>query len=116
MSVKERIEALQSSVQKQEVQPVWKLKEVLTKSGIERIVEELKSGFDIKVTREVQEEGGRLYIEVVWPPGGNTYNRIVIGVRGESIKFIGGQNPEGGQFIELRDGDMFNRDLLEESL
>jgi hypothetical protein len=116
MSIKERVESLQEAAKSTEVRPTKELQRVLVKSGVEKVVEDFKRFLgDSKVTKEIQEEGKKMYIEIIWPQDNqNEYNRIVISVRETSIKFMGSSNPE--QFIELEQGDMVSKDLMEDSL
>lgn len=116
MSIKERMESLKGAANNSEVQPTDGLRKTLLKSGIEGVVDDFGHNFaNSKVTKEVQEEGKRMYLEILWPfDQQGEVNRIVVSVREDVIKFIGRSYPQ--QFLELKGEDLCSKELMEDSI
>lgn len=101
-----------------EERPTKELQEVIDRSQIFSVVCNFNELNFSTITKEIHENGNRFYIEATWPLDNVHLNRIVIGIRKDSIKFIGEHNPdpEKDQFIELKGKDMFKKRVLLKSL
>ncbi len=115
MPIKECIQAIEELNKKGEPQPNEEVRKTLIKSGIGKFMDELAAYVEpnSQTVKEVQEDGNRIYIEFIWPIDDKLgYNRLVVSVRKNTIKFMGGQD----QFIELAGQDVVVEDLVEDSL